>query len=217
MLTALQERILRIVADLPEASGFALAGGAALIVHGVVERQTDDLDFFSTADEDVARLLPALNTALTGEGLRVTVERPQPGFARLMVGDGNDVTRVDLGSDYRMRPPVRTPLGPVVSEEEVAADKTLALFGRAEARDFVDVFRLAQRFGLDRLCELASAKDRGFSRERLAEALDRFERIEQKRFEVDAATFDALAQWVRDLRAELGRPPRRIDPPGLSL
>ncbi len=79
------------------------------------------------------------------------------------------------------------------------------------------MIRLAQRFGLDRLRELASAKDRGFSRERLAEALDRFERIEQKRFEVDEATFDALAQWVRDLRAELGRPPRGIDPPGLSL
>lgn len=185
-------------------------------MHGAVERDTEDLDFFSTADEDVAHLLPALNAALAREGLRVSVERPPPGFARLTVSDGSDTTRVDLGSDFRMQPPVRTPLGPVVSEEEVAADKMLTLFGRAEPRDFVDVFRLAHRFGLDRLCELAAAKDRGFSRERLAEALGIFERIEQRRFEVDEATFDELARWVRDLR-ELTPPARGADPPGLSL
>lgn len=88
MLTALQERILRIVADLPEAGGFALAGGAALIVHGIVERPTKDLDFFSTDGEDVARILPALDAALVNDRLRVSMDRRQSGFARITVDDG---------------------------------------------------------------------------------------------------------------------------------
>ena len=46
MLSPLQERVAEIIAGLKEAEGFALAGGAALIVRGDVRRQTRDLDFF---------------------------------------------------------------------------------------------------------------------------------------------------------------------------
>ena len=35
MLTTLQTRVARLVAELPEAEDFALAGGAALIVQGI--------------------------------------------------------------------------------------------------------------------------------------------------------------------------------------
>lgn len=34
-------------------------------------------------------------------------------------------------------------------------DKVLAVFGRAEARDFVDPMAVERRYGLDRLCQLA--------------------------------------------------------------
>lgn len=217
MLTTLQERILRVVADLPEATGFALAGGAALIVHGIVERPTRDLDFFSAHGEDVTRLLPALEAALATEGLSITVDRAEPGFARLTVGDGVDVTIVDLSHDFRLRPPVSTPFGPVISEEELGADKMLALFSRAEERDFIDVFHLARRLGLDRLCELASAKDPGFSRPRLAEAVGRFDRFERDGFEISGGAFAAVSQWVRELRVELEPPTPGPEPPGLSL
>lgn len=216
MLTGLQERVLRVVADLPEATGFALAGGAALIVHGVVARSTRDLDLFASHDEAVDRLLPVLETALVAERLTVDVEHSGPGFARLSVGDGIEVTTVDLGHDFRLLPPVRTNLGPVVSEEELAADKTLALFSRAEERDFVDVHELASRFGFDRLCELASAKDPGFSRERLSEALGRFDRFERSGFEIDDEAFADLSVWVRNLRAQLAPPSRRRRPPRLG-
>ena len=64
MLTPLQERVASIVAGLAEAEDFALAGGAALIVRGEIERQTRDLDFFGLAPEAVDRLVPALDRAL---------------------------------------------------------------------------------------------------------------------------------------------------------
>ncbi|TVR32298.1 MAG: hypothetical protein EA388_12190 [Nitriliruptor sp.] len=43
MLTPLQQRLLDVIGQLPEAAGFALAGGAALIVRGTVDRKTNDL------------------------------------------------------------------------------------------------------------------------------------------------------------------------------
>ena len=45
-LSPVQRRIARILFDLPEATGYALAGGAALIIRKVVTRETRDLDAF---------------------------------------------------------------------------------------------------------------------------------------------------------------------------
>lgn len=165
----------RIVFALPEAAGFALAGGAAMNVQGIVRRATKDLDVFGTSPAQIDRLLPALGQALRNAGLGVQRVRVGTGFAQLEIHQpaGNEVTRLDLGYDFRLRTPVVGYLGPVLSQEELAADKTLALFGRAMPRDFVDVDALAQRFGRRRLLDLAAEKDPGFSLTHFVEALER--------------------------------------------
>jgi hypothetical protein len=163
VLSSLQQQVARIVASLPEADGFALAGGAALVLHQLVDRQTRDLDFFGATADDVDRLLPAVERALSGASLEALVERRSHGFARLTISSGDETTELDLGSDARIRPTEKGVLGPVLSIEEFGADKLLALFGRAQARDFIDVAALAAHFGFDRLCALASEKDPGFS------------------------------------------------------
>jgi hypothetical protein len=53
VLSDLRLRVARIIAGLVEAEDFALAGGAALIVGGDVERATRDLDFFGTSPDAV--------------------------------------------------------------------------------------------------------------------------------------------------------------------
>jgi hypothetical protein len=63
LLTALQRQIAEIIAGLAAAEGFGLAGGAALIVRGDIDRRTQDLDFFGLHDSDVERLLPAAEQA----------------------------------------------------------------------------------------------------------------------------------------------------------
>lgn len=99
MLSALQQRVAIVLADLPEAEGFALAGGGALIVRGAVDRETRDLDFFVGDADAVDRLVPVLEASLTAA--RFAVERRQVahGFARLSVTAGNDRTEVDLCVD----------------------------------------------------------------------------------------------------------------------
>jgi len=144
VLSALQERVAPVVISLPEADGFALAGGAALVASGVVDRATRDLDFFGASGDDVDRLWPAVGRALIAAGLEVSRARETHGFVRLIVTDGDDSTEVDLAADARIRPAASGPLGPMLSLEELAADKLLALFDRAQARDFLDV-RVADR------------------------------------------------------------------------
>lgn len=56
VLSDLQRQVALRIAELPEAEGFALAGGAALIVRGNVVRQTRDLDFFGQQPDHVDTL-----------------------------------------------------------------------------------------------------------------------------------------------------------------
>jgi hypothetical protein len=70
------------------------------------------------------------------------------------VADGRSVV-VEIAHDARIRQAVQPSFGWVLDPAEVAADKTLALFGRAAARDLVDVAALAERYPLERLCALA--------------------------------------------------------------
>jgi hypothetical protein len=177
VLSPLQQQVAQIVARLPEADGFALAGGAALVLSQIVERQTRDLDFFGASPADVDRLLPCVQAALSQAGLAVRVDRQNHGFARLTVTSDDETTEPDLAADARIRPTVPGPIGPMISLEELAADKLLALFGRAQARDFIDVAALADHFGFDQLCSLAREKDPGFSGPVLAEMLDSFRRF----------------------------------------
>ena len=65
-------------------------------------------------------------------------------FVRLHV-KGTDEVLVDIAIDVAAQYPSQFfILGPTFSHEELAGRKLLALFDRAEARDFADVFVLAQ-------------------------------------------------------------------------
>ena len=77
----------------------------------------------------------------------------------------------------------------------------LAVFGRAEARDFVDLEALEDRFGLDRLFELAGEKDRGFEPTVFAEMMDRFGRLGRAEFQLDDLQYEELSRLVEAWRA----------------
>ena len=177
MLSPLQQQVAGVIADLPEAQDFALAGGAALIVRGDVARRTRDLDFFATAPEQVDRVLPLVERALRAAGLEVERRQVAAGFARLVVTGRGEQTEVDLAADARLLPPEPTQLGMVLSRQELAVDKLLAVFGRAEPRDFLDLVHLEPRYGLAELCRLAVEKDHGFRADVLRAMLERFERL----------------------------------------
>lgn len=108
----------------------------------------------------------------------------------------------------------------MLSGEELAVDKLLALFGRAEARDFVDLLAVEPRYGLDRLCRLAAEKDRGFVPAILAEMLGRFGRLRRDEFELDDARYEQLTREVerwRERARELAQGRERGSDLGLEL
>lgn len=208
MLTPIQRQVAEIIAGLDAAEGFGLAGGAALIARGDIDRGTQDLDFFGLHQSDVQRLLPAAEKALEASGFEVRRVLEGPGFVRLVVQRGAEVTEVDLAADARLFPLEIENGLPVLNSTELAVDKVLAIFSRAEARDFVDLAAVVDRHGLEALFRLAAEKDRGFSIEVFAEMLQRFARLRQDEFSINAAEHQALAAIVqkwREMSLELSR------------
>ncbi len=200
VLSELQRRVAVILSQLPDASGFVLAGGGALIARGDVDRLTRDLDFFTVEPDQVDRLLPVFEAALRADGLGVVEERVSAGFARLVVSDGAERTGVDLAADARLLPAEPSDLGLLLNVEESAVDKVLAIFGRAEARDFVDLAALEPRFGLNHLLELARAKDLGFLPSVFLDMLGRFDRLPRDEFDVDDEVYEAIVESVHRWR-----------------
>ncbi|MCY4621335.1 MAG: nucleotidyl transferase AbiEii/AbiGii toxin family protein [bacterium] len=156
MLTALQERTWRIIAALPEADGFALAGGSALILTGVVQRETSDIDVFGAYPRSAIPFAEAAQRVLTSEGLNPTVERWGDGFVRMRVTDGADTTYVDIAIDARRHPTVADPTGQVLNIRELAADKMLALVGRVAPRYYIDMWAITQRHHISDVIDWAS-------------------------------------------------------------
>lgn len=203
VLTDLQHQIRAIFAALPQGAAIALAGGAALIATGVVRRGTNDLDFFTAHPEPIGQVLEVVDTALTDAGLRVTLLQESDTFARLLVASETDSTRIDLAADLRLLPPQETPEGAILSDRDLAADKTLALFGRAEPRDYIDFQALAQRFSLTELCDLAAEKDGGFNPLRLADALDYIDERSREDFDLNDTAYRDLTAFSKTAAAQL--------------
>lgn len=203
MLTGLQERVWGILSGLPEASGFVLAGGAALILSGVVDRISQDLDIFGKYPAAVTDFAEAAVQALNSQGLTATLERQGPTYARLEVTDGADSTRVDFASDARRRPGVATPRGPMLDPRELAADKMLALVARIEPRDYIDLEAIAQRYDIRDVIRWAEDKDGGFALWQLQDALRRFDSISPDRFVIDQDSYQQLRAFVHDLHRSI--------------
>ena len=204
-LTALQERVAALVAALPESDGFVLAGGAGLAAHGVLDRSTRDLDYFAGPAEMAAvqRLAAAVERAGGAQGLLIDRERDTQTFVRFGISDGEDRSELDLAIDYRALPPVATRYGPALDLRELGANKVLAIFDRAEPRDFIDLAQLTERFSLGDLVSLAKAKDPGLDLEVLASFMARAGSLPRDDFELDDRSYRHLIASVDGWRQAL--------------
>lgn len=175
-LTHFQRQLLADLGAAPAPDRF-LAGGAALHFSPVSARYSDDLEFFHDAEARVASAYASDRERLLRAGYRVDVEASLPGFVRAVVGRGADATRVDWAHDtaWRFLPLVSDPLGGLLLHPvDLAVNKTLALAGRDEPRDFVDIlFAHRTILTVAALCWAAAGKDPGFTPLSLLELLKR--------------------------------------------
>jgi predicted nucleotidyltransferase component of viral defense system len=178
-LSSFQLEVARLFFALPASQGFLLAGGAALLAQHLTARPTEDLDFFTAPKRGHVRAArDALEAAARGRGWSAQRIHDSDTYCRIVIRSADAAVLVDIAVHAPPDLPASsTPAGPTFAPEELAGNKLLALFDRAAARDFADVYVLAQRFGKDVLLSRAARIDEGFDAKVLADmiaALDRF-------------------------------------------
>ncbi|HKD97757.1 MAG TPA: nucleotidyl transferase AbiEii/AbiGii toxin family protein [Micromonosporaceae bacterium] len=212
-----QLEIARLALDASARHGFALAGGQALIAHGIVARPTTDVDLFTDVESGVAVAAGPVAAALAAAGMSVEpvaeeagVEDMFDGFdvnlAEFVVSRGPDVARLQLVYFGRSRAPVAMAVGPVLDLVDVVGGKAAALATRAELRDLIDVAAILRRFSRAEIMTLARRADPALTDEEFADAVARLDRVADATFtEVYGVTAAEVAK-IRDAFADWPRP-----------
>jgi hypothetical protein len=219
----LHQRLIALGLEAASDLGFALAGGYAVQAHRIVTRISDDVDLFTTMEhqEEFATAVERVVSAYRQAGLTVEVSG-EGDYASLVVtdpsGDPERVTKVELAIDFRVNPPVSMSVGPVLHRDDMAAGKVGALFGRAAARDYIDVAALVLggHYTREELLRLAEERDSGFDRAVFAQMLAgiaRYKDIDFLRYGIDQRFLEAVRHeveaWQRELSAEPADEPGR--------
>lgn len=108
-------------------------------------------------------------------------------FARLLVADrgaAGEADKVEVAADWWSHEPVTLEIGPVLHADDAVANKMAVLYGRALARDFLDIDMIlaSGRYTRERLLELAAAADPGFDLQMFASALGALAQITDAAF-----------------------------------
>lgn len=212
-LDPLQDLIARTALNLPEARTLALAGGGAMIAHGFVTRATHDIDLFTEVDNvEATRVAAALRAALEARGLACRdADRPplDQRFVAIEPSSGRECVVEVFADGGRLRSRAALDIGPVLHPDDLAADKVLALWGRARPRDFYDVRALMNHYNRDQLLNLAASKDAGFTSATFLDALNAINRLTSDDWAedgIDSAAVNGLLSTFKQWAGELSTP-----------
>lgn len=167
-----EHEVLRLIASNRNPDSF-IAGATVLHQSQASPRASRDVDVFHDTTESLARSVEADSALLRAAGYEVELGREQETFRRAIIRRAGRGTKLEWVFDSAFR------FFPVEADAEIgwrlnfwdaATNKTLALFGRHEFRDFVDVHYLHHHhlhFGP--LVWAASGKDPGLTPQMILE------------------------------------------------
>jgi hypothetical protein len=185
----LQREVATIALRTAGRHGFALAGGNALIAHGIIDRPTDDVDLFSDQETAVAAAADAVEGALRAAGFEAERRDQSGGLEDIFYGMGEGLaewiitapggqqTMLQMAYFDRTRGPVTMDVGPVLDLEDLAGSKVCALASRVEPRDYVDTAAALQRYTVDQLISFARRLDPGLEARDFADAGAQLDRM----------------------------------------
>ena len=212
------EKVVRVALKVADRHGFVLGGGLALILHGALQRPTEDIDLFGPESASVTTAAVAVREALQASGVRVqelpadtdlgeVIDGMDYFMAELVafptLGDEGAV-RISLGHLDQAHTPVALDIGPVMAMEDLIAWKVVALVSRAEVRDFVDVAVFLADHHVDSLLALARRVDPALEDEDVAQAGARLDETPDRVF----APYGLGPREIAELRARFTVWPR---------
>ncbi len=177
-LTPFQSEILRLLATNRSAKSY-VAGGIALNAQAST-RFSADVDVFHDVEEAVMTSSEADAALLARSGYSVRQDVWTPNFRRAWVMKQDSAVKLEWCQDsaWRFFPIEQDELlGWKLNRFDALTNKALAMGGRAETRDLVDVVMNAQQYPLHSIIWAACAKDPGFTPLLLMNQMQRNSRV----------------------------------------
>ena len=181
-LTAFQSGVLRILASHRNPNSH-VAGGAVINRAEASFRYSEDLDIFHDAAESVALCAEADAKALLAAGYSVEWKFRRESSFRAEASRGEERGRLDWSYDSAFRFFPAEPddvFGYCLHNADLATNKVLALGGRTEFRDFLDILYLDNSYlSLGAIVWAACGKDPGYTPSLLLDMANRHIRFQE--------------------------------------
>lgn len=175
-VTEFQRKIAKLLSVNRHSQSY-LAGGAALHFEPNSIRFSQDLDYFHDSEIKVAEAFTADADLLKSAGIDFIIEMHQPGYIRVIAKSGKVATKIEWAHDssWRFLPTVVSEdVGFVLQPIDLAINKILALAGRDEPRDYLDVLHAHRHIlSIPGMVWAACGKDPGFTPDSLLALLRR--------------------------------------------
>jgi hypothetical protein len=187
-----QREVATIALKVAAAHGFVLGGGNALILHGIVDRYTADVDLVTNLSDGVKAAAGAVENALRAAGFTAERQDRDSGLGQvfygfddgliewIVTGPGGEQTVLQIAHFDRNRTPVPMDVGPVLHALDAIASKVRAFVTRAEERDVIDVAAALEHYTAGQLIALARQLEPGLQDEDFADAGQRLDRLSDK-------------------------------------
>jgi hypothetical protein len=188
-ISGLQRKVATIALRVASRHGFALAGGNALIAHGLIDRPTEDVDLFSNEEGGVEAAADAVEAALQAGGFAAERRDKTGGLADIFDGmgeglaewlitaPGGEQTMLQMAYFDRLRGPVTMDVGPVLDLEDLTGWKAVAMVSRIEPRDYIDTAAALQHYTVDQVICIARQLDPGLEERDFADAGRQLDRM----------------------------------------
>ena len=182
IITPIQEKFLKAFFVSPLATSFFLTGGTALTEYYLRHRKSEDLDLFTLdqklkfdfVNAEVLKIARNLDFKIINQVSTGT-------YLQFILKSDSEILKVDLVKDVPVQfGKVKNVKGVFVdSIENIAVNKLLAIFGRTDAKDFIDFYFLLKekKFNFSDIFDKAKKKDTGLSEFYLASMLGEVENL----------------------------------------
>lgn len=175
-ISEIQNEILRKLAANRSPESY-LAGATVLHRSERSPRYSQDLDFFHDVEDSVAQSAEQDASTLLAAGYELEWLMRTPTFYRAVVTVNHERLKLEWAQDsaFRFFPIQPDPqCGYRLHDADAATNKMLALAGRHEVRDFVDILHLNETYlSLGAIAWAACGKDPGFTPEFLLDQANR--------------------------------------------
>lgn len=207
--TILQDKFLEIFFSSPLGKSFYLTGGTALARFYLYHRESIDLDFFTQEQNlDFNNLNTFVNNIGQKMGLKVDQQVLAETFLQYIFKAPNgDILKTDFVKEIpvhfgkiKIKEKIR-----LDSLENIAVNKILAIFGRTEPKDFVDLYFLLKdkNFKLKSLIARAKKKDLGLTEFYLANSISQAENLTKTPVMLVSFNFAEMKKFYQTIANDL--------------